>query len=143
MWINFETQSLDSLKGERLLVGARGLPSSHIRPVTFAPKFPLHAVRVFVGFAGVFRTNLSWARYWNAVTRMHFMHSKWSDLFSQVCFSPQKPWRTLWSRAPTSGPGGMHRRGATIGMPGSQFWQSGKLRTRLRHERNAVRAFAR
>lgn len=54
----------------------------------FAPKIPdkyaLHAIGVFVGFACVFRTNLSWARYWEAVTHLHFMYSKWGDAFSQI-----------------------------------------------------------
>ena len=57
-WIQIETQSIDSLKGEYLLVGACGLPSSYLRPVTFAPKFALHAIGVFVGFAGVLQNEL-------------------------------------------------------------------------------------
>lgn len=47
-------------------------------------KFAMHAVGVVVGFAAVFRTNLGWARYWEAVTQLHFMYSKWGDAYSQI-----------------------------------------------------------
>jgi len=36
-----------------------------------------------VVFAVVFRTNLGWQRYWEAMTQQHFMYSKWADAYSQ------------------------------------------------------------
>eukprot|EP00403_Amphidinium_massartii_P021497 CAMPEP_0178391254 /NCGR_PEP_ID=MMETSP0689_2-20121128/11071_1 /TAXON_ID=160604 /ORGANISM="Amphidinium massartii, Strain CS-259" /LENGTH=694 /DNA_ID=CAMNT_0020011797 /DNA_START=323 /DNA_END=2408 /DNA_ORIENTATION=+ len=36
-------------------------------------------------FAVVFRTNLGWSRYWEAMTQQHFMYSKWSDALTQFC----------------------------------------------------------
>ena len=143
-WIKFETHSIDSLKKEHLLVGARGLRSTHLRPVTLAPKFALHAAGVFVGFAGVFRSNLSWARYWNGVTHMHFMHSKWSVLFSRMYLSPQQQWRALWPRAPTSvwtrwhASERDHNRHTRV--PVLAIWQTPSSTW---HERNSVSAVAR
>lgn len=53
-----------------------------------APKLPSHygilALGGLVGFAVVFRMNLAWGRYWEAVTQLHFMYSKWADAFSQI-----------------------------------------------------------
>lgn len=53
----------------------------------FAPVLPhhyaMHALGVIVAFAIVFRTNLGWQRYWEAVTQLHFMYSKWADAYSQ------------------------------------------------------------
>jgi len=54
----------------------------------YAPKLPhhygMHALGVIVGFAVVFRTNLGWQRYWEAVSQLHTMYSKWGDAFSQA-----------------------------------------------------------
>mmetsp|Transcript_43860 Transcript_43860/g.80347 ORF Transcript_43860/g.80347 Transcript_43860/m.80347 type:complete len:511 (+) Transcript_43860:87-1619(+) len=54
----------------------------------YAPELPhhygMHALGVIVGFAVVFRTNLGWQRYWEAVTQLHIMYSKWGDAFSQL-----------------------------------------------------------
>lgn len=54
----------------------------------YAPQLPhhysMHALGVVVGFAVVFRTNLGWMRYWEAVTQLHIMYSKWGDAFSQL-----------------------------------------------------------
>lgn len=54
----------------------------------YAPQLPhhygMHALGVVVGFAVVFRTNLGWQRYWEAVTQLHIMYSKWGDAFSQL-----------------------------------------------------------
>jgi len=54
----------------------------------YAPTLPhhygMHALGVVVGFAVVFRTNLGWSRYWEAVGQLHIMYSKWGDAFSQV-----------------------------------------------------------
>lgn len=54
----------------------------------FAPRLPhhyaIHALGVLVGFAVVFRTNLGWNRYWEAVGQLHLMYSKWGDAFSQL-----------------------------------------------------------
>jgi predicted membrane chloride channel (bestrophin family) len=54
----------------------------------WAPRLPhhygLHALGVIVSFAVVFRTNLGWARYWEAITQLHLMYSKWADAYMQV-----------------------------------------------------------
>eukprot|EP00927_Polykrikos_kofoidii_P034744 TRINITY_DN29403_c0_g1_i4.p1 TRINITY_DN29403_c0_g1~~TRINITY_DN29403_c0_g1_i4.p1 ORF type:complete len:423 (-),score=58.27 TRINITY_DN29403_c0_g1_i4:48-1316(-) len=46
--------------------------------------YGMHAVGVVVGFAVVFRTNLGWTRYWEAISQLHIMYSKWSDSYSQL-----------------------------------------------------------
>jgi len=55
----------------------------------FAPKIPHHwgitAVGNIMVFAVVFRTNLGWTRYWEALSQQHFMYSKWSDALTQFC----------------------------------------------------------
>eukprot|EP00931_Biecheleriopsis_adriatica_P117733 TRINITY_DN93219_c0_g1_i1.p1 TRINITY_DN93219_c0_g1~~TRINITY_DN93219_c0_g1_i1.p1 ORF type:complete len:598 (+),score=104.53 TRINITY_DN93219_c0_g1_i1:241-1794(+) len=38
-----------------------------------------------VTFAVVFRTNQGWQRYWEGVTNLHLMYSKWADSYSQFC----------------------------------------------------------
>lgn len=52
-----------------------------------APKIPHHygmiLVGAFVSFALVYRMNLGWQRYWEAMTQQHFMYSKWSDAYAQ------------------------------------------------------------
>jgi len=48
--------------------------------------YGMHALGGVVGFAVVFRTNLGWHRYWEAVSQLHFMYSKWGDAYSQ-CFA--------------------------------------------------------
>merc|ERR1740138_950445 len=54
----------------------------------YAPELPhhysMHALGVIVGFSVVFRTNLGWNRYWEAVGQLHVMYSKWGDAFSQL-----------------------------------------------------------
>lgn len=54
----------------------------------FAPALPhhygIHALGTVVGFAVVFRTSLSWQRYWEAVTQLHLMYSKWEDSYGQL-----------------------------------------------------------
>mmetsp|Transcript_46258 Transcript_46258/g.82131 ORF Transcript_46258/g.82131 Transcript_46258/m.82131 type:complete len:655 (-) Transcript_46258:112-2076(-) len=53
-----------------------------------APDLPhhygMHALGVVVAFAVVFRTNLGWQRYWESVTQLHFMYSKWADAYTQM-----------------------------------------------------------
>eukprot|EP00929_Paragymnodinium_shiwhaense_P077940 TRINITY_DN4026_c0_g2_i2.p1 TRINITY_DN4026_c0_g2~~TRINITY_DN4026_c0_g2_i2.p1 ORF type:complete len:619 (-),score=114.78 TRINITY_DN4026_c0_g2_i2:167-2023(-) len=55
----------------------------------WAPKishhYGIHALGGIVCFAVVFRTNLGWQRYWEAITQLHVMYSKWVDAYSQVC----------------------------------------------------------
>lgn len=46
--------------------------------------YGLHALGTIVGFSVVFRTNLGWSRYWEAVSALHLMYSKWGDAFSQL-----------------------------------------------------------
>eukprot|EP00930_Biecheleria_cincta_P046469 TRINITY_DN3204_c0_g1_i1.p1 TRINITY_DN3204_c0_g1~~TRINITY_DN3204_c0_g1_i1.p1 ORF type:complete len:620 (-),score=110.06 TRINITY_DN3204_c0_g1_i1:110-1714(-) len=45
----------------------------------------MQAMGSLVVFVVVFRTNLGWSRYWEAITQLHFMYSKWTDAFSQFC----------------------------------------------------------
>merc|ERR1719265_1452196 len=40
-------------------------------------------IGAIASFALVYRTNLGWQRYWEAMTQQHFMYSKWSDTFAQ------------------------------------------------------------
>jgi len=53
----------------------------------WAPKIPNHYGVMSIGgvvtFTVVFRTNLGWQRYWEAVSQQHFMYSKWADAYSQ------------------------------------------------------------
>ncbi|CAJ1396148.1 unnamed protein product [Effrenium voratum] len=53
----------------------------------YAPEIQHHygfqALGAGVTFAIVFRTQLAWNRYWEAVTQLHFMYSKFADAFSQ------------------------------------------------------------
>ncbi|CAE7884618.1 UPF0187 protein [Symbiodinium microadriaticum] len=53
----------------------------------YAPNIEHHygfqAVGVGVTFAIVFRTQLAWGRFWEAVTHLHMMYSKWMDAFAQ------------------------------------------------------------
>lgn len=53
----------------------------------FAPKIPnsygLQTLGMVVAFATVFRVNLAWQRYWEALTAVHSMYSKWGDAFMQ------------------------------------------------------------
>jgi len=53
----------------------------------FAPRithsYGLHTLGVLVSFAVVFRVNLAWGRYWEALTSVHCMYSKWGDAFMQ------------------------------------------------------------
>eukprot|EP00927_Polykrikos_kofoidii_P023935 TRINITY_DN21872_c0_g1_i1.p1 TRINITY_DN21872_c0_g1~~TRINITY_DN21872_c0_g1_i1.p1 ORF type:complete len:629 (+),score=79.89 TRINITY_DN21872_c0_g1_i1:33-1889(+) len=57
-------------------------------PVDYAPHiqtyYAIHALGGVVSFAVVFRTNLGWQRYWEGVTQLHIMYSKWSDAYTQV-----------------------------------------------------------
>lgn len=71
----------------------------------WAPKlahhYGMHALGVIVGFACVFRNNLSWSRYWEAVTQLHFMYSKWADAYSQIfAFASVTIQRALATRTP-------------------------------------------
>jgi len=54
----------------------------------YAPKIPhhygMHALGVIVGILLVFRTNLGWQRYWEAVGQIHTMYSKWGDAYTQA-----------------------------------------------------------
>eukprot|EP00931_Biecheleriopsis_adriatica_P072741 TRINITY_DN47155_c0_g1_i1.p1 TRINITY_DN47155_c0_g1~~TRINITY_DN47155_c0_g1_i1.p1 ORF type:complete len:555 (-),score=87.97 TRINITY_DN47155_c0_g1_i1:187-1851(-) len=57
--------------------------------VEYAPSVPhqygMQALGAIVTFAVVFRTNLGWQRYWEAITQLHFMYSKWADAYAQFC----------------------------------------------------------
>lgn len=50
---------------------------------TLPHQFGMHAMGVIVSFAVVFRTNLGWQRYWEAMTQLHFCYSKWADAYCQ------------------------------------------------------------
>jgi len=43
-----------------------------------------HAFVFFLSMATVFRNNVSWSRYWEAVTQVQFMYSKWADAYLQM-----------------------------------------------------------
>lgn len=47
--------------------------------------YGMQALGSIVAFAVVFRCNLGWQRYWEAVSQLHFMYSKWGDAYSQLC----------------------------------------------------------
>lgn len=53
----------------------------------YAPSIPnsygLNAMGVVVAFSTVFRIQLSWQRYWEALGQVHIMYEKWSDSFTQ------------------------------------------------------------
>ena len=78
----------DTLLGSAViaLVGAL---THHLREIgwEFAPSVLHHygfqALGAGVTFAIVFRTQLAWNRYWEAVTQLHIMYSKWTDTFTQ------------------------------------------------------------
>lgn len=83
----------DSLTMGFILAGVSGF-LTHLIALDdrYAPKLPHHyamnALGTIVGFSVVFRTNLGWSRYWEAVGMLHLMYSKWGDAFSQlVAFS--------------------------------------------------------
>jgi predicted membrane chloride channel (bestrophin family) len=72
-----------------LIAGMAGLCQYLIEnDSAYAPQLPhhyaMHALGTTVGFAVVFRTNLGWNRYWEAVGQLHLMYSKWCDAFSQL-----------------------------------------------------------
>eukprot|EP00811_Abedinium_folium_P010324 NODE_1954_length_2326_cov_11.700318.p1 GENE.NODE_1954_length_2326_cov_11.700318~~NODE_1954_length_2326_cov_11.700318.p1 ORF type:complete len:620 (+),score=118.27 NODE_1954_length_2326_cov_11.700318:223-2082(+) len=46
--------------------------------------YGIQALGSLVVFAVVFRTNLAWQRYWEAVEHLHVMYSKWADCYAQV-----------------------------------------------------------
>ena len=46
-------------------------------------QYGFQAFGVGVTFSIVFRAQHAWNRYWEAVTELHFMYSKWADAFSQ------------------------------------------------------------
>jgi len=82
------------LRGDNLLIGiilAIVAAMLHHLIQTESPWAPqidhhygMHALGGIVGFAVVFRTNLGWQRYWEAVTQLHAMYSKWGDAFLQA-----------------------------------------------------------
>ncbi|CAK8989364.1 SET domain-containing protein [Durusdinium trenchii] len=79
---------LDSVFGG-LFIAALGGVVQYMRDSgwEYAPQIHHHyafqALGAGVTFAIVFRTQLAWNRYWEAVTQLHFMYSKWADAFSQ------------------------------------------------------------
>lgn len=54
----------------------------------YAPRIPnnygMSAMGVVVAFATVFRTNQAWQRYWEGLTQVQSMYSKWEDTFAQI-----------------------------------------------------------
>jgi len=80
----------------------------------YAPSFPnhygIHAVGTVVSFAVVFRTSLAWNRYWEAVSQLHIMYSKWTDTYAQmIAFANVSMWKA--SKTPgADAPGGKTER---------------------------------
>jgi len=71
-----------------LLAGVTlGLHFLNVIGSRYAPKIPdsygLHSLGMVVTFVTVFRVNLAWQRYWEALTSVHIMYSKWGDSFMQ------------------------------------------------------------
>eukprot|EP00927_Polykrikos_kofoidii_P064536 TRINITY_DN5982_c0_g1_i1.p1 TRINITY_DN5982_c0_g1~~TRINITY_DN5982_c0_g1_i1.p1 ORF type:complete len:604 (-),score=92.81 TRINITY_DN5982_c0_g1_i1:244-2055(-) len=50
-------------------------------PTTY---FSMYSLGGIVTFAVVFRTNLGWQRYWEAIGHLNMMYSKWIDAYSQI-----------------------------------------------------------
>eukprot|EP00434_Breviolum_minutum_P031654 symbB.v1.2.027991.t1/scaffold2917.1/size67260/6 len=79
---------LDSVFGGLFIAALGGVVQyMHDTDWEYAPRIHHHyafqALGAGVTFAIVFRTQLAWNRYWEAVTQLHFMYSKWADAFSQ------------------------------------------------------------
>lgn len=79
---------LDSLFGGLLVATLGGLVQySRDHGWEYAPDIHHHygfqALAAGVTFAIVFRTQLAWNRYWEAVTQLHFMYSKYADAYQQ------------------------------------------------------------
>ncbi|CAK9113980.1 unnamed protein product, partial [Durusdinium trenchii] len=79
---------LDSILGGLLVATLGGLVQySRDHGWEYAPDIHHHygfqALAAGVTFAVVFRTQLAWNRYWEAVTQLHFMYSKYADAFQQ------------------------------------------------------------
>jgi len=71
-----------------LLVALAGALVHYLREdqevdIGIAHHYGLQALGVGVTWAIVFRTQLAWHRYWEAVTQLHFYYSKFVDVFSQ------------------------------------------------------------
>ncbi|CAJ1341156.1 unnamed protein product, partial [Effrenium voratum] len=78
----------DSVLGGLIVAGLGALVQySRDHGWEYAPEIQHHygfqALGAGVTFAIVFRTQLAWNRYWEAVTQLHFMYSKFADAFSQ------------------------------------------------------------
>eukprot|EP00435_Cladocopium_sp_Y103_P075516 s32_g59.t1 len=79
---------LDSLLSGLLVATLGGLVQySRDHGWEYAPDIHHHygfqALAAGVTFAIVFRTQLAWNRYWEAVTQLHFMYSKYADAYQQ------------------------------------------------------------
>lgn len=92
-WLSVERRGsvfyrCDSLLGGILVAGLGVLvqwwldSDFEISPKIFH-HYGFQALGAGVTFSIVFRTQLAWNRYWEAVTQLHFMYSKWADAFSQ------------------------------------------------------------
>lgn len=57
---------------------------SEYAPRDFPNHYGINALGVVVGWAVIFRTNLGWARYWEAVGQLHTTYSKWDDAYAQI-----------------------------------------------------------
>jgi len=72
-----------------LFIALLGILTQYLRDIEseWAPSVLHHygfqALGAGVTFAIVFRTQLAWNRYWEAVTQLHNMYSKWTDTFTQ------------------------------------------------------------
>lgn len=80
-----------------------GLQAVHwlVQPIeiTLTHQFGMQMTTGIITFTLVWRTNTAWNRYWEAVTHLHFMYSKWSDAYSQFCgfisVTIQRTWEKL------------------------------------------------
>merc|ERR1719476_707055 len=50
----------------------------------FASFYVINAINMFIGWAVVHRMNLAWTRYWEGLSQLHTMYSKWLDSFTMI-----------------------------------------------------------
>eukprot|EP00931_Biecheleriopsis_adriatica_P009127 TRINITY_DN11022_c0_g1_i4.p1 TRINITY_DN11022_c0_g1~~TRINITY_DN11022_c0_g1_i4.p1 ORF type:complete len:553 (+),score=78.26 TRINITY_DN11022_c0_g1_i4:57-1715(+) len=56
----------------------------YVQRIVMEHVYGAQALGTVVTFAVVFRTNLAWGRYWEAISQVHVMYSKFADVYAQV-----------------------------------------------------------
>jgi len=70
-----------------VVVGLLGLLCLYVKDalaVNIENPWGAKTLGITVSFAIVYRTQISWARYWEAATQLQLLYSKWADCFVQV-----------------------------------------------------------